>query len=58
MTYQQHQANLGSKGKHSMFGYKFGYRHQFGSFTQDCANRIILKHLRQPEIALDFPYLS
>jgi hypothetical protein len=29
-----------------MFGYKFVYRHQFGLFTQDCADLIILRHLR------------
>jgi hypothetical protein len=40
------------------FGYKFGYSHQFGLFTQDYAKLLIGLHLQELFIALNFPYLS
>jgi hypothetical protein len=39
-------------------GYKFGYRHQFGSITENYAKLLMGSHLWLSEITLDFPYLS
>ena len=42
---QQDQANLNGEGQHSIVGYKFGYRHQFGSITDNYAKLLIGSHL-------------
>jgi hypothetical protein len=39
-------------------GYKFGYRHQFGSITENYAKLLMGSHLWLSEITLDFAYLS
>ena len=38
---QRRQANLDSDGQHSIVGYKFGYRHQFGSITDNYAKLLM-----------------
>ena len=55
---QRRQANLNSEGQHLIFGYKFGYRHQFGSITDNYAKLLMGSHLWMSEITLDFAYLS
>jgi hypothetical protein len=55
---QRRQANLDSAGQHSIVGYRFGYRHQFGSITDNYAKLLMGSHLWISEITLDFGYLS
>jgi hypothetical protein len=40
------------------FGYTFGYRHQFGLFTLNCAKLLSSMHLALAEITPNFAYLS
>jgi mannose-6-phosphate isomerase-like protein (cupin superfamily) len=40
------------------FGYKFGYRHQFGLITDNYAKLLMGSHLWISDITLDFAYLS
>jgi hypothetical protein len=42
----------------SVVGYKFGYRHQFGSITDNYAKLLMGSHLWISDITLDFAYLS
>jgi hypothetical protein len=39
-------------------GYSFGYRHQFGSISDNYAKLLMGSHLWISEITLDFAYLS
>jgi hypothetical protein len=39
-------------------GYKFGYRHQFGLITDNCAKLLMGSHLWIFDITLNFAYLS
>ena len=55
---QQNQANLDCEGQHSIVGYKFGYRHQFGSITDNYAKLLMGSHLWISDITLNFAYLS
>jgi predicted ATP-dependent serine protease len=55
---QRRQANLNSEGQHLIVGYKFGYRHQFGSITDNYAKLLMGSHLWISEITLNFAYLS
>ena len=55
---QQDQANLNGEGQHSIVGYKFGYRHQFGSITDNYAKLLMGCHLWLSEITFNFAYLS
>ena len=55
---QRRQANLDGAGQHSIVGYKFGYRHQFGSITDNYAKLLMGSHLWISEITLNFVYLS
>ena len=47
-----------SVGQNSIVGYKFGYRHQFGSITDNYAKLLMGSHLWISDISLDFAYLS
>ena len=40
------------------FGYKFGYKHQFGFFMLNFAKLLSSRYLGVSEIALDYAYLS
>jgi hypothetical protein len=47
-----------ASGQHSIVGYKFGYRHQFGLITDNYAKLLMGSHLWISDITLDFAYLS
>jgi hypothetical protein len=44
--------------KRNDFGYRFGYRHQFGQITLNYAKRLFDKDLGPRQLTLSFPYLS
>ena len=47
-----------SEREHSIVGYKFGYRHQLGSITDNYAKLLMGSHLWISDITLDFACLS
>ena len=47
-----------ANSQHSIVGYKFGYRHQFGLITDNYAKLLRGSHLWISDITLDFAYLS
>jgi hypothetical protein len=44
--------------KRNDFGYRFGYRHQFGQITLNYAKWLFNKDLGSSQLTLNFPYLS
>ncbi len=44
--------------KRNDFGYRFGYRHQFGQITLNYAKWPFNKDLGSSQFTLNFPYLS
>jgi hypothetical protein len=53
-------AKGGPRGNQSdaIFGYTFGYRHQFGFFTLNYAKLLSSMYLAASEITLSYAYLS
>jgi hypothetical protein len=48
----------GNAKRNLIFGYRFGYRHQFGLFTETFAKLLTGRHLWISNITLGFAYLS
>jgi hypothetical protein len=55
---EERKAPLARRVKRSDFGYRFGYRHQFGQITLNYDKCLVDKDLRPSWLSLDYAYLS